>query len=603
MRNGGTRPTAGRFIRSPLACAACWLFVASLATAAPSSTLRIGMPLVPETLDPVRADNMQAFMVIAGVFDTLFVIDPLSRPAAIVPGAAASLPEVSADYRTYTLRIRPGIQFTPHPAFGGKERELVAADVAYAIRRVLDPKLRSPTAYLLDGKIEGLDELAARARAAGRALDYEAPVNGLVVVDRHTLRVRLNAPDPLFPYVLAFPSLSPVAREVIDAEGEGHGLRPIGTGAFLVESFVPGQRLTLVRNPGYRPRRGDDLLTPASRASNPGHAMRRGFLPRLDRVEVSYTPEPAAELMALRRNELDLIALDGPELALRNGRLRPDLADDGVQLVRAASPSTLLLYFNMRDPVVGGAAIERIALRRAIQMAYDDEEMRRVFDGGLSDLRHQVVPPGIEGHVAGYRNPNRFDPVAANALLDRYGYRRGPDGRRRQPDGSALTLRVLSGSSSGSRRSMEFTRRMLDRIGLRVEFESVTGGERLKRMSTCRYGMAVMDMGLDIPDGSNMMVAFRSKAIGSLNLACFADAEFDATYERAIAMPAGRGRDELFRTMQARLDALGPARPLPVADLLLLKRRHVVGPFPTYNDWLQLVTVGVEGPPRPSNAR
>jgi ABC-type oligopeptide transport system substrate-binding subunit len=108
------------------------------------------------------------------------------------------LPEVSPDFREFTIRVRPGIRFTPHAAFGGKARELSAADFAYALRRVFDPKIRSQGLFLLEGKIEGLDALAKRAADAGTAIDYDAPVSGLVAVDRQTLRIRLNKPTRYF---------------------------------------------------------------------------------------------------------------------------------------------------------------------------------------------------------------------------------------------------------------------------------------------------------------------------------------------------------------------------------------------------------------------
>jgi len=99
--------------------------------------------------------------------------------------------------------------------------------------------------FLLENKIEGLDALAARARSENRAIDYAAPVAGLVVVDRQTLRIRLNAPDPIFAFLLASPNLGAIAHEVVGAEGNAYGQRPIGTGAYQVAEFTPGQRLVL----------------------------------------------------------------------------------------------------------------------------------------------------------------------------------------------------------------------------------------------------------------------------------------------------------------------------------------------------------------------
>ena len=550
------------------------------------------MPVVTDTLDPARATTMQAGMLLAGVFETLYVLDPFARPAAIVPLAAATMPEISADYRTFTIRIRTGILFTPHPAFRGKPRELTAADFAYAFKRGVDPKVRSPGLFLIEGKVEGLDELAARARESGRTFDYDAPVPGLVVVDRYTLRIRLNRPDPTFPFLLTANLLSGVAREVIEADGVPP--HAVGTGAFVVAEFTPGHRLVLTKNPNFRSLRGHDLLTAASRASPAALRLRAMQLPGTDRLVFSSTPESSAELLALRSGELDVIYLGAPELAIRNGKLLPQLAQEGITLIREPQPTSLLTFFSMRDQVVGGNAPDRIALRRAIAMAFDDKEFIRVIDAGLSTIRHQVIPPGVEGHIPEYRNPNVFDPSGANALLDRFGYRRGPEGYRRNPDGTQLTIPVLGGTSADARKMAEFTKRMFDRIGLRAAFEAVPAGERVKRMSQCRFGVAGMDWGLDVPDGTNPMGMFWSKAIGTWNMSCYADTVFDEAYEKALVTPPSPARTELFQIMQKRIDAFAPARPIPVTDTLLLKRAHVVGPFMTINDWLNILTLGID---------
>ena len=85
------------------------------------------------------------------------------------------MPEVTDNGKTYTFRIRKGIYFTPDPAFKGAKRELVAQDFVYSFMRFMDPKNRSPYAFLLEGKIEGLDELAAQAKKTGK-FDYDAKV-------------------------------------------------------------------------------------------------------------------------------------------------------------------------------------------------------------------------------------------------------------------------------------------------------------------------------------------------------------------------------------------------------------------------------------------
>jgi hypothetical protein len=120
-------------------------------------------------------------------------------------------------------------------------------------------------------------------------------------------------------------------------------------------------------------------------------------------------------------------------------------------------------------------------------------------------------------------------------------------------------------------------------------------------MTNCHFGMAVMDWALDVPDGANIMGCSTARR-SDMNAGCFADAVFDAAFE-ALVTPSGLARTELFRTMQMRIDAIAPARPRPVSDNLILKRGDVVGPFATINDWLQVISLGVEAKVAPAPKR
>ena len=101
------------------------------------------------------------------IFDSLYVFDYLARPYRFVPNTAAAMPEISADGRTWTIRIKPGIYFADDPAFKGKKRELIADDYVYAWKRLLDPRMRAPFLWYLDGKVAGADEVLAKAKGAG----------------------------------------------------------------------------------------------------------------------------------------------------------------------------------------------------------------------------------------------------------------------------------------------------------------------------------------------------------------------------------------------------------------------------------------------------
>ena len=205
-----------------------------------------------EVLDPARAGSLSALNTIGPLYHQLLTYDYLARPVQLIPYAAEALPEISADGRTYTLRIRPGLLFAPHPAFGGKPRELTAHDFVYSLKRIADPSTISMSFAQFEGLIEGLDDLIAAARRDKRGLDFAAPIVGIKALDARTLQIRLTRPDPTFIYGLAYPGWSAVPREVVEAEGGEFARHPIGSGPYLAERFQPATRLTLVRNPSFK---------------------------------------------------------------------------------------------------------------------------------------------------------------------------------------------------------------------------------------------------------------------------------------------------------------------------------------------------------------
>ncbi len=147
------------------------------------------------------------------------------------------------------FKLRKGVFYTPDPAFKGARREMVAQDVAYSIKRLMDPANRSPWRFLVDGKIVGLDAVAKSA-AKSNKFDYDAAVAGLEVVDKYTLRVKLTATDFNFAYIMAMPALSIVAREVIEAYHDDTNAHPIGTGPYILKSWTRKAKMILEANPG-----------------------------------------------------------------------------------------------------------------------------------------------------------------------------------------------------------------------------------------------------------------------------------------------------------------------------------------------------------------
>ena len=118
------------------------LLGACLPAAAAQKVFRYAIEIAETSFDPQQINDVYSNVVNQGMFEAPYTYDYLARPLRLVPQTAAALPEVTDGGRTYTIRIRPGIYFADDPAFGGRKRELVAADYIYSVKRILDPKVR-----------------------------------------------------------------------------------------------------------------------------------------------------------------------------------------------------------------------------------------------------------------------------------------------------------------------------------------------------------------------------------------------------------------------------------------------------------------------------
>ena len=149
----------------------------------PNKVLRYAFEVAESSFDPHKNSDVYSNIVNNAIFDTPLRYDFLARPPKLIANTLVAMPEVSADYKTYTLRIKPGIYFSDDVAFGGKKRELTAEDYVYSIKRLFDPKLAAPQLAEVEGFLVGSEELLIRVRKANK-MDYDTPLEGLKALDR-----------------------------------------------------------------------------------------------------------------------------------------------------------------------------------------------------------------------------------------------------------------------------------------------------------------------------------------------------------------------------------------------------------------------------------
>jgi oligopeptide transport system substrate-binding protein len=557
-----------RRARRLLACVAALALapVAPLATAAdPAKVLHVAFSIAETSFDPAFASDAASDGIIANVFDAMLDYDYLARPVKLVPRALEALPEVADGGRTYICRVKKGIYFTPDPAFKGKRRELTAADFAYGFERILDPAVKSPWLWLLDGKLAGGDEARAKAQETGR-FDYDAPLPGLEVVDRYTLRIHLKSPDLRFPYALAVPNMAAQAREVVEAYGTDIGAHPVGTGPYKLGEYRRSTRIVLEANPDFRPM----TYTPAGpipATSQPAAAALKGrALPIAGRIEISVIEEGQARFLAFMNREIDLLdilPIEFTEQALdANGGILPALAAKGIVHDVLLRPNTWWTYFNMKDPVVGGYTPEKIALRRAIGMGYNNDEAIRVLLKGRATPAKGPIPPDIAGYDPALKTDAQvYDPVAARALLDKFGYQdRDGDGYREAPDGKPLTLERWSTPNSAARQGDELWERNMKAIGLRMVFKKDRVPELRKMARLGKIPMRGDGWNADYPDAENFMQLLYGPNAYQANESLFDLPEYNKLFEEARALPDGPARTKLFDRMTQLVIAYAPFR-------------------------------------------
>jgi ABC-type transport system substrate-binding protein len=522
----------------------------------PAKVLRQAFEAADDGFDAQRTTSYYTAVVAEAIFESLLTYDYLARPAKLIPGAAESLPEVKDDGKTYIFRIRKGIYFAPDPVFKGARRELTANDFAYTIKRLFDPKTRSPAQSPFVGKIAGLDALAEAAKKSG-SFDYDAPVAGLQTPDRYTLVIRLNAPDHTLNYLLANAHTGAMAREAVEHYGEDTGRHPVGTGAYYLKEYLPRSKIVLEANPNYR-----GFIWDFKSSGDPGddrivREMKGKQMPQVGRVEIDIIEEDQGRWLAFDSKQHDLVMLPEPvsPRVLDKDRLKPEVAAKGIQLYRYPEPGVTYTYFNFRDPVVGGYTKEKIALRRAIAMSYrlDDEIAQVRF--GQAVRAQSDVPPGVNGFDPQYRSSIGNDPQLANKLLDYFGYRKGSDGYRTLPDGKPLIITIYSTPIARDKTMMEIWKRSLDAVGIRTNFPVGSFADNLKAAYRCELPMWGLGGIVSIPDGIDALESYYGPNAGQGNLGCYQSKEFDEAFSKARVMPDGPERQALFAKMTRLLEA------------------------------------------------
>lgn len=539
----------------------------------------------PKHLDPARSYSASEYAFIGQVYEPPLQYHYLKRPYQLIPLTAESVPEPvyldiygrqitdahnddnsAVAFSVYDIKIKPGVQYQPHPAFARDQqgdfiyhqlqesdldavyvlsdfkhtgsRELTAADYVYQIKRLAHPQLHSPILGIMSDYIVGLKDYQQTLQAAYQAqldagddryLDLRAyDLPGVELIDRYTYRITVKGKYPQLIYWLAMPFFAPMAQEV-DYFYSQPGMAeknmtldwyPVGTGAYMLSVNNPNRKMVLVRNPNFHgeqyPVSGEASDQAAGLLDDAGKE-----LPFIDKMVFSLEKENIPYWNKFLQGFYDTsgISSDSFDQAVSVGgggdvRLTDDMVDKGIRLQTAVNASTFYIGFNMQDPVLGGYSERQRKLRQAISIAMDYEEYISIFMNGRGIPAQGAIPPGIFGFRDNQQGMNpyvyewkqgqarRKPLVQARQLLADAGYPDGVDVNTGKP----LVLYLdITASGPDDKARLEWYRKQFRKLSVQLVVRNTDYNRFREKMQKGNAQIFIWGWNADYPDPENFL--------------------------------------------------------------------------------------------------
>jgi peptide/nickel transport system substrate-binding protein len=491
-----------------LGLAALGAVLAGAGRADAQGVLRVGIASSLNTLDPPKMKIGEEYVFNYLAFNALTQIGPDMK---VRPDLAERW-EASPDLKTWTFHLRKGVKF--HHG-----RELDAEDVVATVHRIMDKATGS----------------AARVNLA--------VIKDVTAVDRHTVRFTLSVPYSGLAEVLGDRVAKITPRDRVDSLATA----PVGTGPFKFKEFVPGDHLTVVKNPDY---------------------FERG-VPVLDEVVLRIIPESAALTTALEAGSIDLI-LFAPLEALEKMKANPALVVDSV-------PSSSWDAVVMRCDV---PPFNNVKLRQALAAVADKAALTQLALFGHGTPTHTAIAPS---HPFFHKSLPIRKPDAAlgKKLMAEAGF----------PNGMDLKLFIPAGRPARERVGIA-TRELAKPIGMRIDLQRVPWDKFVADIE----GKAEFNVdGFFSRPTIDTAIYPWYHSTGSWNAITwhYANAKVDQLLDQARATASEEEQRRLYQEFQAIVDQEVPGIVPYVVNHVNAYRKQVQGFKSTPMMWLDLRRVTV----------
>ena len=583
----------------------------------------------PKTLDPARSYSNNEYIFITQIYEPLLEYDYFIRPYQLKALTATQIPtprfldekgvlipegsQTPPAYSVYTLQIKKGILYQPHPALAKNKdgtytyhhlsedylededishlldfkhtgtRELVIDDYIYQIKRLANPAVSSPIYGLMSKYIVGFKEFAAslpsHVTGDSHYVDLRKyPLRGLKKIDDYTVEITLKGQYSQFLFWLAMPFFAPVPWEAdlfysqqgMDDKNLSFGWYPIGTGPFMLAENNPNRSMIMEKNPNYR-----EVLFPLNASDEDkknGQFVNAGKrLPLIAKAIYTLEKESIPRWNKFLQGYYDAsgISADSFDQAIRINRngepmLSQEMKDKKIYLTQTLEPSVFYMGFNMLDGVVGGSSERARKLRQAISIAVNYDENIAIFYNGRGLPAQGPVPPGIFGYKEGKEGMNpyiyqwsdnsrkRRSLDYAKQLMAEAGYPKGID----PETGGALILHydVTTTGNPEDKSVLDWMRKQYASIGIELNVRATLYNRFQEKMRTGNVQIFSWGWNADYPDPENFLFQLYGQngkvKYGGENAANYLNPEFDRLFDLMRNRGNDQQRQELIDKMQ-----------------------------------------------------
>lgn len=501
------------------------------------------------SLDPAFAKSQSVIWITHQLYNTLVETD---EQLHIIPSLAKSW-EVSADRLSIVFHLRTDVNFHDDEVFpNGKGRKMIAADVVYSFRRLMDKNTASPGAWIFNYRVDA--------------------ATGFVAVNDSTFQLHLIKPFVQILGVLSNVYCSIVPKEAVEKYGPEFRRNPCGTGPFQFKAWEEGQALILVKNQHY-----------FEKDSTGTH------LPYIDGVKVSFLDNKATEFLEFRQNRLHFINDIDPsfkdEVLNKKGELRESWKN---KIVLNKHPYLNIEYIGIlvdsSKDFVKKSPLRLKAIRQAINYGIDRKKMMLYLRNSIGTAAESgFVPMGLPSFDTNRVKGYSYNPQKALALLKQAGFQSMKD----IPEIKLLTIPIYADLGS-------YIARQLEDIGLNVKVEAVQKSLLLTQTAKSEALFFRASWIADYPDAENYLSVFYGKNPAPPNYTRYHNPAYDALYEQSNKEPNDSLRYRLYQQMDQMLIDDAPVVPLWYDMVIHLVQPNVKGFHPNSLNWLELRKVKLE---------